>query len=271
MTRPLIVLVNDDGIESPGIAAAAEALDPLGDLLIVAPYRQQSGMGRSMPKGDDYDGRLAERAVMRGEKIWNGYAAYASPAQAIQHAIHELADRKPSLAVSGVNFGENVGTGVTISGTVGAAMESAAHGIPSLAISLQVDPKLHVHYDNSVDFSAAIYFTRFFAERWLAAIPVPEVDLLKIEIPENATPQTEWRMVRLERLDYYVPVPPDRKGMDVESPFGYRKAYQRTPTSPNDTDAATMNDGYVAVTPITLDMTSPVSFEYLTRMIKGER
>lgn len=266
VTRPLILLTNDDGIDSPGLAAAAEALDPLGDLLIVAPYRQQSGMGRSMPQDGEHDGRLTERMITGDCCTWQGYAAYASPAQAVQHGILELAERRPALAVSGINFGENVGTGVTISGTVGAALEAAAHGIPSIAVSIQTDPSLHVHYDNSVDFTAAIQVTRLFALRWLASTPIPDVDVLKIEIPEKATPTTPWRIARLERQAYYAPVPPIRKHLDEKALFGYEKVYRRSQASP-DTDAAVLADGFIAVTPLSLDLTSRVDADFLRRML----
>ena len=132
MTRPLILLTNDDGIKSPGLAAAAAALDPIGELLIVAPTEQQSGTGRSMPVHSD--GRLFETTISANGQTWNAFSANATPAQAVQHAVLELAERKPALAVSGINFGENVGLGVTISGTVGAALEAAAHRIPALAV-----------------------------------------------------------------------------------------------------------------------------------------
>jgi 5'/3'-nucleotidase len=270
VTKPLILITNDDGIESPGLSAAAVALDPLGDLLIVAPYRQQSGMGRSLPDGSDHDGRLYETIVRRGALSWPGYAAYASPAQAVQHAILELAARRPALVVSGINFGENVGTGVTISGTVGAAMEGAAYGIPAMAVSLQTDPSLHVHYNDSIDFSTAIHFTRYFAGRWLMSSPLPDVDLLKIEIPEGATADTEWKIARLERQTYYESVPTERKRLQDEGRFGYRRVYQRA-LSESDTDASLLHDGFVAVTPLSLDMTSRGDWGVLRRALGREK
>ena len=106
------------------------------------------------------DGRLFETTVRVNGQTWKAFSANATPAQAVQHGVLELAGRRPALAVSGINFGENVGLGITISGTVGAAMEAAAHGIPALAVSLQVDPKLHYDFDDSVDFSVAGHFTR---------------------------------------------------------------------------------------------------------------
>lgn len=264
MTRPLILLTNDDGIESPGLAASAAALEPLGELLIVAPRQQQSAMGRSMPV--HYDGRLSEATISAGGQSWRAYAADASPAQAIQHAVLELADRLPSLAVSGINFGENVGTGITISGTVGAALEAAAHGIPSLAVSLQVDISLHFDFDDSVDFSVAKHFTRLFAQKYLSVEIPPDVDVLKIDIPSSATPYTAWRITRLERKPYWIPFPTRRETLNEAGRIGYGMT-SRSETSGDDTDAATLLDGYVSVTPLSLDMTSRVERELLRRVL----
>jgi 5'-nucleotidase len=255
MTQPLILLVNDDGIDSPGLAASAAALAPLGDLLIVAPRTQQSGMGRSMPTFND--GRIFEAMVRANGQQWPGYAIHASPAQAVQHAVLELAERRIALAVSGINYGENVGTGITVSGTVGAALEASAYGIPALAVSLQVDPALHLTHNTSVDFSTAGHFTHLFARRWLDIPRVHDVDVLKIDVPADATPDTTWRVTRLERRAYYRPVAPQRRRLQDEGKIGYEFNEGETMT-PN-SDAATVLDGLVSVTPLSLDATSHIA------------
>lgn len=254
MTRPLILLTNDDGIASPGLAASAAALAPLGDLLIVAPSVQQSGMGHSYPTSND--GRLFERTVSYNGQSWKGYAANASPAQAVLHGVLELADRRPALVVSGINYGENIGVHITVSGTVGAALEAAEHGIPALAVSLEVDPALHYSNDGSVDFSAAAYFTRLFAERWLTGPRPAGVDVLKIDVPASATPATPWRVARLERGPYSVPLPPQRRSLDDVGRIGYM--LNRSLALEPDSDAAVLRAGLVAVTPLTTDLTARV-------------
>jgi 5'-nucleotidase len=264
--KPLILITNDDGIESPGLAAAAKAMSPLGDLLIVAPRTQQTGAGRSMPHY--HEGRLFKTLVKSGETSWQGYGAEASPAQSVQHAIFELADRPVSMAVSGINFGENVGVSVTISGTVGAALEAASHGILAMAVSLQViDPRLHIDFDNSVDFSAAIHFTHMFAERWLKGHRLPDVDVLKIDVPASATPDTEWRVTRLDRVPYYIPVPPKRDNLEDTGRVGYRMDMERDPGDGN-TDTDALLAGLVSVTPISLDMTSRLNLAKLHRIFE---
>jgi 5'-nucleotidase len=263
VTRPLIFLTNDDGIDSPGLAASACALDPLGDLLIVAPHVQMSGMGRSMP--GQHTGRLTRETVRYCDRSWPAYGADASPALAVQHAVLEIADRKPVLAVSGINYGENVGVAITISGTVGAALESATQGIPSLAVSLEVDFSQHYNNDPLVKFDASMEILRTFAEMWLNAQRLPDVDVLKIDIPAGATPDTPWRITRLERRPYYLPVAPIRESLEDDGAFGYRMA-PRENFDPR-SDAAALAEGVIAVTPLSLDMTSRIAPDTLREML----
>src|SRR5512136_2123903 len=158
MTQPLILLTNDDGIASPGLAAAAAGLAPLGELLIVAPATQQTSMGRSRTQQGDLDGRLFRTCVTYGEQSWPGVGAHATPALTVEHGLRELASRPVSLVVSGINYGENVSTCVTVSGTLGAAFEAAERGIPALAFSLETGVMRYYDHDAQVDFTAAMHF-----------------------------------------------------------------------------------------------------------------
>lgn len=252
MTRPLILIVNDDGVDSPGLAAAAAALDPLGDLLIVAPSVQQSGMGRSMPTFND--GRTRRTTVRANGRSWPAYGVNCSPAQAVQYGVLELADRRPALVVSGINYGENVSTGVTASGTVGAALEAAEHDIPALAVSFEVAFGQHYTNDASVDFSVAAHFTRLFAALWLAGEGLPGVDVLKIDIPASATTSTPWRVTHLERQLYFRPLRPERADLADEGRIGYE--FNSDITLTDGSDAQAIQQGVVSVTPLTKDLTA---------------
>jgi len=264
-SKPLILVTNDDGITSPGLAAAVAAVDSLGEVLIVAPRSQQTGAGRSMPH--HHDGRLFEKTITRNGSTWMGYSADASPAQAVQHGVLEIATRPVSLIVSGVNYGENVGIGVTISGTVGAALEGAAFGIPSLAVSLQVNPALHLDFDDTVDFDAAIHFTRLFAGLLLKSDPVLDVDVLKVDIPMTATMDTPWEVTRLERAPYYIPKPTERNNLEDRGRIGYQMSPNVGFEQP-DTDVAALFRGSVSVTPLSLDMTSRIPLDELNSLLR---
>ena len=178
MTKPLILLTNDDGINSPGLAAAASGLDPLGDLLILAPIDQQTSMGRSRKAFGAGDGTLKEIQVNYQDQSWIGYGIEASSARAVEHDDLEIADRPLFLVVSGINYGENIGTIITVSGTVGAALEAADWGVPALAVSQEIAGSDYRSYSKSVDFSAAAYFTRLTAESILKGKLPFDADLI---------------------------------------------------------------------------------------------
>src|SRR5512136_2289948 len=186
MEKPIqILLTNDDGIQSPGLWAAAGALSQLGYVHVVAPRDQFSGAGRSLPSTSD--GIITPQQMQVNGKLWTVYSVGGTPAQAILHAICEILPERPDLVVSGINYGENLGVGVTVSGTVGAAMEGAGNGVPALAVSLETDASEHLSYSTEIDFSAAAYFTTLIANMILER-PLPEdVDLIKLDVPCDAT------------------------------------------------------------------------------------
>ena len=254
-TQPIILFTNDDGIRSPGLWAAAAAFRGLGRLLVTAPREQQSGMGRSMPHYSE--GRIFPYDAPPELGDCQAYAVDGTPAQAVQHAVLELAQQQPALLVSGINYGENTGNGVTISGTVGAALEGASLGIPSIAISLQTPTDLHLSYSNDVDFSIAADCARRFG-RWLmthASLP-DDVDALKIDVPWGATSETEWRLTRLSRRRVYWPTRPERLALHDSAKLGYRYNSDPTAAEPDSDVYALLNDKVISVTPISLDMTS---------------
>ncbi len=263
----LIILTNDDGIESPGLLAAAHALAPLGWILVAAPSRQQSAMGRSMPLTNEGTIQSLQRAI--GDDHWEVYAVDGTPAQSVQHAILELADRRPDLVVSGINYGENVGTGTTISGTIGAALEAASFKVPALAVSLAMDQQYHVSHSDEVDFSAAGYFTHHFAERLLKNSMPPDVDVLKVDVPWDATEQTAWRLTRQSRQSYYQPQRPERASFDIPGIVGYRRDIDFDGLEPESDIAVLVNERLVSVTPLSLDLTSRVPFHELDAQLRG--
>ena len=161
--RPLILLTNDDGMRSPGLLAAVEAVADLGDLMIVAPAEQQTGMGRGIPPPSSAE-ILVEQMTVAGRDV-PAYGLFASPALCTLYGMLALAPRRPDLVISGINYGENLGTAVTASGTVGAALQAAELGIPALAVSLETDQAYHFHHGEDVAWDAAAHFTRFFARR----------------------------------------------------------------------------------------------------------
>lgn len=259
-----ILLTNDDGIHSPGLWTAAAALEPLGQVVVVAPLEQNTCAGRSMPAHTE--GRIHEEVVQLYGREWRGYAVDGTPAQVVQHAFLELMPEGIDLVVSGINYGENVGTGVTISGTVGAAFEAASFSVPALAISYETDPIHHVSHSLDVDFGVAGYFTHKFA-KWMLAHPMPfDVDVVKVEVPIAATQQTPWKLTRQSRTRYYVPLKPERNHLSERVKMGYERLIEAHILE-DDSDVKALVDGVVSVTPLSLDMTSRMGWEHLQSLL----
>jgi len=266
MNSKKILLTNDDGISSPGLWAAAEALAHLGFVTVAAPREQSSGMGRSLPGTSD--GLIQIEILTVHGQEWRVHAVGGSPAQAVLHGVLEIMPEPPDLVVSGINYGENIGTGVTISGTVGAALEAAALGIPALAVSLQTDQQYHLSYSREIDFSAAAHFTALFGKILLENKFPADVEVLKLDVPAEATPETEWELARLTRQRYYESVKPERSSWDVTGTVGYKEAASLD-KEPANTDLYVLRKKrHVAVTPLSLDLTSRVDFSKLDELLR---
>ncbi len=265
-SRPQILLTNDDGILSPGLWAAAASLSKLGFVTVTAPRQQSSGAGRSMPSSSD--GIIQEQRVQVKGQEWSVFAVGGSPAQTVLHGVYEVMKRKPDLVVSGINYGENVGSGITISGTVGAAMEAASLGIPAMAVSLEADPEYHLSYSAEMNFSVAAGFTVLIARQLLEKRLPEDVNLLKVEIPSDATIDTPWQLTRVSRQRYYEPVAPERESWDLPAVMKYREA-ALLEREAEDTDVYVLRKKrMVSVSPLSLDLTSRVDFAELDRLMK---
>jgi 5'-nucleotidase len=176
--------------------------------------------------------------------------------------------RYPDLVVAGINYGENLTVGVTISGTVGAALEGAAAGVPSLAVSLEMSQHDYLSHKEDIDFRAATYFTCYFASRLLGINAMPDFDVLKVDVPRDATPETPWKMTRLSRKKYYVPKVPRRTHLDESVKIGWEVILDEAQLEPDSDVHAIRVDKVVSVTPLSLDMTSRIPFDDLERQLR---
>jgi 5'-nucleotidase len=265
--KPQILLTNDDGILSPGLWAAAASLSKLGFVTVAAPRDQSSGMGRSLPNSSD--GIIEEQRVQVNGQEWTVHSIGGTPAQTVLHGVLEVMKKKPDLVVSGINYGENVATGVTISGTVGAAMEAASLGIPAMAISLEAEAQYHLTYSEEISFLVAAEFALRFARLLLEKKLPSDVDVLKVDVPSDATVDTPWQLTRISRQRYYEPLSPVRASWAERGIIGYREAGELD-REPEDTDVYVLRKKrMVSVTPLSLDLTSRVDFADLERLLKS--
>ena len=127
MGSPRILVSNDDGIHSAGLAALVESLGAVGDVVVVAPDREQSACSHAL---------TLHRPLRIDDAGPNRYAVDGTPTDCVNLAVNAILPEKPTLLVSGINRGANLGDDVTYSGTVSAAMEGTLLGVPSIAMSL---------------------------------------------------------------------------------------------------------------------------------------
>jgi len=239
-----ILLTNDDGIYAPGLAALEKALARLGDVTVVAPAIEQSGVGHSIT----FLSPLMAAEVFDGDRR-RGWAVEGSPADCVKLAVGKFCPRRPDLVVSGVNGGLNVGINVLYSGTVAGATEGALFGIPSVAVSLE--------YDERPNFERAAAVGVNLIEKLLHQPSFREQQLYNINIPVSATEQES--QVRV------VPMGTSRWPADFEEridPKG-RRYYWAMGTPPVSeggelTDLEAILQGYVTVTPLRIDRTEPM-------------
>ncbi|MFH1446016.1 MAG: 5'/3'-nucleotidase SurE, partial [Chloroflexota bacterium] len=264
--EPQILLTNDDSIHSPGLWAAAEALSALGFVHVVAPREQNTSTGRSLPNTSD--GIIQPQNLTVNGKNWTVYAVGGSPAQTVLHGVLEIIQRKPDLVVSGINYGENIASGITISGTVGAALEAATLGIPALAISLQTGLEDHFSLSKDVDFSTAAYFTHLFAKKLLKLKMPMDVDVLKVDVPSSATAETPWVITRQSRERYYHPKPSKRQSLEEPGRMGYDIRFDLDKPEEDSDLFAIMVKKLVSVTPLSFDLTSRVDMKELQNLLK---
>lgn len=266
--RPLIFITNDDGVHSPGLLAVAAAVHDLGDVIVVAPKEQQSGMGRSLP-GTMNGAIFAEDLTIDGDQI-HAFSIPGSPAQSVLYGVLELCgDRRPDLVISGINYGENIGTCVTISGTVGAALQAADMGIFGLAVSLETDRAYHKELGYDVDWRAAAHYARLFTQLALRNELPHDVDVLKVDVPQYATPATPWRITRQSRLSYYEPQPTQRSHLGEMLRLPYLVNIPPDRVEPDSDVYVFAVAREVSVTPLSVDLTSRVSLPALEKMLRA--
>lgn len=261
-----ILLSNDDGIDSPGLWAAAEALSELGYVTVAAPRDHMSATGRGFQK--HADGRITRKKLtVRGQE-WDVYAVGGSPSQSVAHGILEVVPQRPDLVVTGINFGENFGTDVTYSGTVGAAIEAASLGIPALAMSQQILFEDWDTFHKDVDFSVSAYFTKYFAKILLEKQMPEDVDVINVVVPAGATRETQWKVTRLAKMRYYTPYVIREGKMEDEARI--TSHILKDEEIPPDNDIYTVRiEKKVAVIPISIDLTSRVTPENLESILRS--
>ncbi|MDD8019115.1 MAG: 5'/3'-nucleotidase SurE [Bacteroidota bacterium] len=179
-----ILVSNDDGIFSEGLASLVRELQSIASVVVVAPETQQSAVGHAITVHRP----LRVREVEKDGKFF-GYAVDGTPADCVKLAIRHLLPQKPNLVISGINHGSNTAISIIYSGTVSAATEGTILGIPSFAISL-------TSFESNVDFSYAAKFARILASTIIEK-GLPKGTLLNVNVPP--LPENELQGVMITK------------------------------------------------------------------------
>ena len=236
-----ILLTNDDGIYAPGLAAMERALARLGEVYIVAPAVEQSGVGHSIT----FLSPLMAKEVYDGERR-RGWAVEGSPADCVKLALAEFCPRRPDLLVSGINGGLNLGINVLYSGTVAGATEGAVFGIPSVAVSLEYDE--HAQFDRAAEMAVRLI------EQILAHEDARGHALYNINIPTVAFQRpTQVRVVPMATVGW--PAEFDRRVDPKGRRYYWAMGTPAVPVAGELTDLEAWQQGYVTLTPLRIDRT----------------
>ena len=260
-----IVLTNDDGIDAPGLLAARQALEKIGDVLTVAPDRNRSGVGRSISFGLPL--HVQEREMSDGVV---GYACTGTPVDCVRLVALGLMDFKPDIVVSGINHGENLGDDITYSGTVAGAMEGIVIGVPGIAVSLRIDRPWHQSTEEEgpieplgedLHFEPVAEFTARLAK--IAFRGLPSGRILNLNAPNVPRERLKGaRVTRLGRRFYRDELTEVR---DEEGRVGY-DIYNNPPGHHEEegTDFAAVDNDEISVTPVHLELTDTAGLEELS-------
>ena len=236
-TRPRILLVNDDGIESEGIATMAAALRAFADVVVVAPDGNRSGSSQSSTIRRI---RAEVKPVYRDGELF-GYGLNATPADAAEFGLLHFGVERPfDLVVSGINAGANTGDVAHSSGTVGAALEAVGYGVPAVATS----------QGGGQDYGLTARITVDIVRRVLRDGLPPGV-VLSLNVPGG-----ELRGIVSRRMGgTYFGVEAFEEIASSPDSTSYRARQRGAVLGGDDTDTAAYMDGYATITPIRFDWT----------------
>ena len=169
--KPLILVINDDGITAPGIRALIDVMNTIGEVVVVAPDSPQSGMGHAITINSTL---FVEKVTIDNGKQ-EEYSCSGTPAYCVKLAVKQILKRRPDICVSGINHGSNSSINVIYSGTMSAALEAGIEGIPAIGFSL-------LDYNWNANFEAAKHFAKIIVENALQN-GLPKGIVLNVNIP----------------------------------------------------------------------------------------
>ena len=239
--KPNILIVNDDGIQSPGIEALAQAMKSIGSITIVAPDQEQSAKSHSITLNDPI--RLKSVNIKSNLKGWS---VKGTPVDCAKIALKSLFIKKPDLLISGINLGSNLGKNLIYSGTISAAYEGAILGIPSAAISLDSFQAKEFTAAKQVSISIATY---------LLKNKLPKGTMLNVNVPYIQKNEIKGFLMTKQGRSSFIDTFERRVDPRGQSYFWIKGKIRNTDPS-IEFDGEAVTNGYVSITPIDFDLTN---------------
>lgn len=241
--RPLILIVNDDGYNAPGIAALTEVMSEIGDTVLVAPDKPMSGMGHAITLNSSL---RIEKVKVKGADV--AYSCSGTPVDCVKFGTKKIVDRKVDLLVSGINHGSNSSVNVIYSGTMSAAVEGALEGIPSIGFSL-------LDHSIDADFEASKHFVKEIALKVLKD-GLPTGTCLNVNIPKLPLDMIKGTKVCRQCIAYWDEEFDERKDPFGRSYYWLTGTFNNIDTNKEDTDEWALENGYVSIVPVMSDLTN---------------
>jgi 5'-nucleotidase len=241
-SRPVILITNDDDINSPGIKALVDAVKHLGRVVVVAPDKPQSGMGHAITIGSPL--RMRKMDLFGDIESWT---TSGTPVDCVKLAVDKVLHTKPDICLSGINHGANHSINVLYSGTMSAAMEACIEGIPSIGFSM-------MEYDYDTDLSAAKIIVAKIVEEVMSKKQIKHF-LLNVNIPGGSIDKIKG--IKLCKQAYAKYEEEFSERLDPHK----KKYYWLTGEFTNfdkskDTDVWALKNNYVSVVPVQFDLTN---------------
>ena len=248
-----VLITNDDGISSPGLAALVHAFEPVAEVIVVAPEHERSATGHAITL---HKPLRASAAGIPGSAV-RAWATNGTPADCVALGMLDLLEERPDVVISGINVGPNMGRDLTYSGTVSGAMEGAIFRVPSIAVSIGA-------FRNPI-FTVAAGFAVQLAQAILRE-GLPEDTLLNVNVPN--LPRAEIRGVAITRQGTKRYISRLEKRSDPRGRTYYWLTGEPAPQQDEEgTDSWALAQGQISVTPIGLDLTSERLRETLSRWV----
>ena len=250
--RPLILVTNDDGITAPGISALIEVMKTIGDVVVVAPDKPQSGMGHAIT--------INSTLRINKIKVYNvkeEYSCSGTPVDCVKIAVNKILHRKPDLCVSGINHGSNMSINVIYSGTMSAAVEGAMESIPSIGFSL-------LNESIDADFNAAKKIVKKIALKVLEN-GLPKGVCLNVNIPKAKTDELKGIKICRQANANWVEELDERKDPSGKPYFWLTGRFENYDKGQKDTDVWALENNYVSIVPTQFDMTSHPSIKMIDK------